>query len=150
MIAKADLGRRFLFFETELDGLYQTYEQRAVKEPHVIQDAVPSDISSKRLLDFRNEHSLSRRLARVPTTQAKNFFQELLVSLLAPWTHPQVVLNGPFDYRFIQMISHFGPGCFIMLLRNRVSAPFGESGKSFEFKIAFLFGKACRIFPEFQ
>ena len=83
MIAQADLRGRFAPLEPKLERRDEAYQQRAVEESQVIENSVPADIATERLLDLRHENRCARRLAGVAATEAEHFLQELLVALLA-------------------------------------------------------------------
>jgi hypothetical protein len=114
---------RFLFFQPKLQGGNQADQESSVKEAKIGHNSIPSDVSPQRLLNFGHEHGLARTLTGIPAAETKDFLKEFLVSLLTARAHAEVVLNGAFDDRLVQVIRQFVPGGFIFLLGDGISPP---------------------------
>jgi hypothetical protein len=89
--------------------LNEANKQRAVQEAQVGQHTAPPNVARQRLLDFRNEDRLSRRLSGIAATHPEDLLEKFLIASLPSRPHAQIVLDRPPDHRFIEIIRQFVP-----------------------------------------
>lgn len=109
MVAQAEFVVSLSLFHADFQRRNEPQQHSPIKKAQIGQDTLPSDVRIESLPDFWNKDGLSRRLSRISTRQAEYFFKELRVALLSALAYPQIVLNGSFDYRLIEVIRKLGP-----------------------------------------
>jgi len=129
MVAEAELEEPAPPLQAQLQRLDQSQEEGPVQELQIVEHPLQAHLGPQGAADLGDAEVEARRLAGVAAGEAEDLFQQMTVPPLPARAHPQVVLDGAADHRFVEEIGQRFPRFVRTDVGDRVGAARREGRK---------------------